>query len=661
MKIDYIKMKNYRQYRNQKIDFPVSSEKQFIVVVGGMGAGKTNLLNALTWCFYGKEPHIGTRYQGLPIINTSALDEMKKGAIDTVEVEVQLSHEDRKYRIKRTLYILKSPEGEIKVLSRGNQKDGSQLEIWAQIGKNVGYFRDPSRIIRKLIPEDIYQYFLFDGERLNDYFRAEAGEKIKEAIFKISQLELLDRVINHLEEVKRDLVRRSKKTTPDIQRIVEQMEIEKKSIEEKKKELNQLLKHQKEGQQRMKEIHEKLRTIPDIKPLAEEREKRGKKKEELLNKLDEIKESLNKYLVEMAPQIFGWRAITQTWDIIDKAKEAGEIPPDIKKNFLKKLLDKGCCICGTDISREGRARRNVLNLLEECNEITNISDELIRLHIQLSNMMENVKKFSEKYIGYEKELNELKKEFRENDEKIEEIEGELKKIDLENIGRLEKEYEEYQLEINKISQTIGLTQGQIDSMENKIRQLEEDLEKELANEKKLKSLNDQVTFCKACLDIASKIKNEIMEETRNAVEEKTEKQFLELGWKTKTYTDVKIDNNYNISVKDQFGLEALGTLSAGERQLLALSFIGAINKVSGFEAPIVIDTPLGRVAEEPTKNVAEKLPMYFKGKQVILLVTDKEYSPEVRSRLSKAVSREYQIKFKESERGSIAEVVPYGE
>ncbi|MEM2146931.1 MAG: hypothetical protein QW279_16330, partial [Candidatus Jordarchaeaceae archaeon] len=95
----------------------------------------------------------------------------------------------------------------------------------------------------------------------------------------------------------------------------------------------------------------------------------------------------------------------------------------------------------------------------------------------------------------------------------------------------------------------------------------------------------------------------------------------------------------------------------GERQVLALSFMAALNSVSGFDAPIIIDTPLGRISKEPKINIAKNLPNYLRGKQVTLLMTEEEYTPEVRERLRPNIAREYKIEFTEKEFGGLAKVV----
>jgi len=102
MDIDYLRMKDFRQYRNAKIEFARSPKKNFTIIQGVTGAGKTNILNAVTWCLFGKELHIDKKYKGLPIVNTTALRE-NEGRASEIEVEVQFVESDgKRLRITRT-------------------------------------------------------------------------------------------------------------------------------------------------------------------------------------------------------------------------------------------------------------------------------------------------------------------------------------------------------------------------------------------------------------------------------------------------------------------------------------------------------------------------------------------------------------------------------
>jgi len=54
-----IEIEDYRQYvDNQTIDLRNSSDKHINIVEGQNGSGKSNILNAITLCFYGEgNPH----------------------------------------------------------------------------------------------------------------------------------------------------------------------------------------------------------------------------------------------------------------------------------------------------------------------------------------------------------------------------------------------------------------------------------------------------------------------------------------------------------------------------------------------------------------------------------------------------------------------------
>ena len=74
-----VELNNYRQYYGkQKIEFS-SREEGFTTILGESGHGKSNLLNAINWCFYKNEPH-GKKDSAAasPILNTKYLLECQK-------------------------------------------------------------------------------------------------------------------------------------------------------------------------------------------------------------------------------------------------------------------------------------------------------------------------------------------------------------------------------------------------------------------------------------------------------------------------------------------------------------------------------------------------------------------------------------------------------
>jgi DNA sulfur modification protein DndD len=209
-----------------------------------------------------------------------------------------------------------------------------------------------------------------------------------------------------------------------------------------------------------------------------------------------------------------------------------------------------------------------------------------------------------------------------------------------------------------------ITKSEIERAETLIQEWEKEYRKELEKEKKHHTLLKKLNLCEDALKILKLMKMELISEVRETIESKTKEYFLSLIWKKDTYSEVKIDNNYRVSVLSKLGSESLGSLSAGERQILALSFMAALREISGFDMPVIIDTPLGRISGEPKDNVAQSLPEYLTDTQVTLLVTDQEYTPSVKKLLSRRIGKEYELKFNEidSETQVIeTEVSPYAE
>lgn len=135
-----------------------------------------------------------------------------------------------------------------------------------------------------------------------------------------------------------------------------------------------------------------------------------------------------------------------------------------------------------------------------------------------------------------------------------------------------------------------------------------------------------------------------MEQVRIQTEDCLEEYFNTLMWKNEDY-DIELTDEYQVNITSPSGNKGLGTLSAGESQILALSFMSAMSQISGFSAPVVIDTPLGRISSEPKYRIAQNIPKYLNGKQVTFLMTDEEYTEKVSAFLKKSVANEYQLDY----------------
>jgi DNA sulfur modification protein DndD len=349
----------------------------------------------------------------------------------------------------------------------------------------------------------------------------------------------------------------------------------------------------------------------------------------------------------------------KTKSLIEGRKEAGMIPPPVKTVFIDNLLKKGKCICGSDITGKDEfssTRRKKVEAFLKQSELSEISNDLINCNVNIQAMLDRLTSFPEEVIDLGRKLKDVQTTKNEKNEELARISTEINQSNSENIKLWGKERDKYNKEKTELGVEIGVIQKQIERRGNIVRAYNSELNRELRKEKRHSSLLTLMNFCDDGIKAAQWVRDTIMGNVKEEISRRTSQQFLALIWKKGTYEGVKIDDYYNISVPHVSGREGLGTLSAGERQVCALSFMTALNSVSGFKVPIIIDTPLARISTEPTRSIAENLPNYLPGTQVTLLVTDKEYTPDVREALSQVVGKTYLIKFIEKDYGGLSEV-----
>jgi hypothetical protein len=207
MRILSVAIKNYRQYKNLKIDFlDPKKNHDLIVFIGQNSFGKTNFANAICWCLWEKEPDLALKEKtaGKPICNVDALQECQKNGQPFVEVEVSIQldlqmNSRRKMLITRKCKCTAKGLAEEPSLAVVIQSDDS-TKNWVISRKD-----DAQSEIECYYPSDLSDYLIFDGERLTTYFQSGQADKIKQSIINLAGLNRLDEAIRHHGEIMRVL------------------------------------------------------------------------------------------------------------------------------------------------------------------------------------------------------------------------------------------------------------------------------------------------------------------------------------------------------------------------------------------------------------------------------------------------------------------------
>jgi DNA sulfur modification protein DndD len=655
MRIESIKLFNYRQFKELDINFKKQKENDLHLLIGKNGTGKTNLLNAINWCLYGDEPHLSKNSELLPILNLNSIDEADPDKDIKVYVEVQFNTGDSKSLVFNRNYVFRKYENEKYPV---RQKTEFEARIVDEKGNSeLLNEEDAIASVERSVPNRIRDFFFFDGERLDNYFRRATAQNIRNAIFVISQIELLENKIERkLEETLKELRRDAGKTNPKIEETRNKLEEEKERLEDIKTKIEESNEEISTAKEKIRECEAKLHGIPDLEDLQQE-------KLELKSSKKHFKEIRDKKILEKQDELFEFAKIIMVNPVIGKAiniieekRRNKEIPPPADVSLLEEILkNKVCSICGIPLN--SKSETHVKNLLKKLELSSFIATQLSNIENPLRLYRDKIKQFKEQMNAITQEIITNEKELEKIEKRIDKIEKNLIGYDPEKIKEWVEQQRIYEGLLADHQRQLGFLLGKKKEVQEKVDELEKKFDEETKKENKAIELTTQIDFCRKALNIVTKTKELIMHETREKIQSETKKLFFDLIWKKQTFKDIFISEDYDIDLIHFMGYPCLGSISAAERELLALSFTLALHKISGFDSPILIDTPVARVSDEHRENLGNIFVNISKDKQLILLFTPAEYSPEISKFSDNRASNKYHLKLSSDEKEIKLEVI----
>lgn len=626
MRIESVRIRNYRQYYNFDVSFDKKGDKSLYVLIARNGTGKSNFLNAITWCLYDKEPHLSDNYKALPTLSLKKLREMKKDEIANVSVEITISTTEDKYIIKRTKSIKKTEDREEPTFVMSNNLE------FDSFGQHTFKYEneDARRQINKLLPEDLTEYFFFDNEQMDKYFKDNRGNSIKSSIHSISQVSLLEKIFSRLSTVEMDYTKAIGKKLPDIKKLSDTYEMVKSQRIDCERELENTIEQIEISKKIVEECDQYLNGIGDIRALHREQNEfidlKNKRIEALKSNIIDLKSFAIRYstLIHLYPDL------VKTKKLIDSMEEAGKLPPLVDIEFLKRMLkDNMCLICGKEeLSNDERV--HIQSLIDDIQIPNRISHLLKGISSHIDKLVEETLQYQSKKGELFSKQFDIKKEINYFNSKIDDLQEEINKCADEKKAAAKAAAKQQHLILLEKNRERKLTEEtRLKVYSKKEADAKFELDKAIKKDKDnlgLKVYRNRTTRLE---EIVNNIKNEMISEMKTMICNETYDIFSSMVWKKNTYKEVTIDSNYNVDLLNYDGYSALGSCSAAERSLLALAFTLALHNVSGFDAPLVIDSPVGRISDTNRAEFAKVLVEVSRKKEVILLFTPSDYSEEI--------------------------------
>ncbi|MEI7512940.1 MAG: AAA family ATPase [Chloroflexales bacterium] len=639
MKLDRIVLENFRQYfGKQRLTFARDPQRNVTIIHGVNGAGKTSLFLAINWCLYGRAVDNTKIVENVgELVSKELISRAVRGDRLVTSVELHFLHEGERYMARRNL--------------RGTRQDGASVVLDStdhftlmrtRSDGQTETIKNPILTINAMLPPNVRTYFLFDGEKIDEFAKPESRKDVKDAIYLVLKLEILERAKRHLETNADEYSRELRKVSSG--ELAQLLDREVKAREERTSDEAQKIEH-------MRSIESARRKIVDIDTTLRE----SQNARELQSQRDQIEQALRERRGELESLIGQIRdlavtsyfaiaqpAVDRALQILDEKRQRGEIPSSIRQQFVQDLLSQMRCICGRALTDGSTEHQRLLNLLQHSLP-GSLEDDVLDTSAKLQPFAERVGRQRQDIDTAMRRRTELVGAINQLEAELSDIRHQLTKSPIEEISRLERQRQEFAADIDSANLKIGGINVHLEKLTKEINQLEKEIARAKTEEQRANLLQTKVDLTRRSANAIGEMYERFADDMRLKIEAKTKEIFKLLAWKGDHFEDVRLGTDYHLEVIDRYGTPARPDLSAGERQVLSLSFITAMSRVSEEEAPLVMDTPFGRLSSHHRNSITLHLPAL--ADQLVLFVTDEELRDQARSNLEEKIGFEYRLSF----------------
>lgn len=626
MKLKRLSMHNFMPYKGDAVlEFPQDESRNTLIVFGDNMRGKTSLLNAIRWTFYGYA--YGRHLRKIPLHllpNREAVNEGKWVMEARIEFEANGSQYDLR-RVATMKNLVAKPERQEDIqVDTYMQKDGAAIsgnEIDAEINQ--------------FSPEQVSRFFLFDGELLQEYEElliegSEQGKKIKEEIEKVLGVPALT---NGRDDIRAILKQAQKQQSAEASKIKglegvaerhQQWVAKRESFENDLVKLRSQLDDAHNSRLALDDELEKVEKVYSQKSKLDSSRARHKEIEDGIKQKTSFRlqlvgqawrDLLEPRLIEKQESL-----LQEQQRLVDLNRERSRIQLHIEQT-MQYLANQLCPTCGQsleDSKREAKEKEleqlkfQLRGLGTDDTRLTDIAVQTRALNKVIGHGV------GERLSDVDKDLARLEFDLSKIENQIEELNEELKEFDTDAIMKTRSRRDGVLKDEVRLNSDVEDRKSRIDEADKEIRILSQRMQ---PDESYRGARGAQTAgMCEKLHASFSLSIERLREALRQSVQAQASKAFRAMSTQA-AYQGLKINENYGLTILDQNGHEVL-LRSAGAEQIVALSLIAGLSHAGRPAGPVVMDTPFGRLDTKHRKNILGYLPN--SASQLILFVHDGE-------------------------------------
>ena len=662
MHFSNIELYNYGIYKGRHvISLKDQDNARNVTLIGGMnGRGKTTILDSIFLCLYGRK-------------STEYITGKKEAYNKLLKDRINKSADDKSTHIKLTMEM-DDDDDTIIAITRAWNMNSKKIDTTLLVAKNGvedSYLSENwAYYVEELIPFGIAKFFFFDNEKISQIADDDAFDKIKDSIKSVMGVTTIESLCAHIEKIRKEKNRNLKKSGSDL--LTKESEELTQSIEDAETKIRNL-------------FAQKASLVPELAKLNDTLEQTeqvfwkkggnlGLNHDDIIRNQHALKEqaySLKEEAITLAsnpaiPLCLCKPLTISTYNKIcsdENARARKYSLPVVLKLYdalLQKFQSKFAETTNSYKLLSGIIEQQLDELKQEAqsysaSSLTQLSKTLIEKFV------------SDDSLSLKQKASSILTENKKVHTALQQLEVHLSSSAEKNDTiKLLNKIKTLQAQKTQLTSDINRCEEQIRSAQYKKEQLERQLNKVLLKIAADADTSDDnvriIEYSTMTLEIMQEFIHRLQDQKVNQLEKNITSCFEFLAQKHAIITSISIDpETLDITLRDYNGGVLLkDQLSAGEKQMFAISILWGLALSSGYKLPVIIDTPMARLDSAHRSNFINKY-LPNASSQVVVLSTDEEINGKYLEDIRAYVNTSYTLVYDEVEKCSSIQPGYFGE
>lgn len=474
------------------------------------------------------------------------------------------------------------------------------------------------------------EYFLFDGEKIEKLTRASAEQRreVSAGVRRLLDIDTLETALKATGRLRRYLdAEIETRATGERARVIKHLRENEEGSAELEARVAAVDEELELAGQEKKHVDAELEKIREIRDLLNARTNMERKERNLEAQVNDLLQDMKKRTGKTALLLVR-KTADKVFRNIDKRKQKHEIPSEIRRDLIDRIISEKCCICGTSIKPGTDEHRSILRWRNRTTDVLT-EDSMLNLWRYLSGVRSHYEDIGVAAETAIQKYAVVKNELQVTRRKLEDLRHKIGSPERADAANLEKHRQQIERKIIRLEDEQSQAREELLVLQDERERLQQQ-RKEIEKEQGIRDeMSKRAALAAATSDALKKIHEEFTGETRDLIGTSATKYFRELldDEGKKTLRDVVVDSDYSIQVYDRWRKPFLANISAGQRQIMSIAFIAALAGAAAgmdvLEMPLFMDTPFGRLSREHRRNLLVKVPEWCT--QWVLLATDTEF------------------------------------